>query len=117
MVFLKIEQQLPETFFARSAGAAPRTLAGDVNQLCDTLPARTARRSILAVSKELLSLSAGLETELVGFVVVGDVEVVDVLAGFLDGAFLLFVRNFTASGNICITLFTPLPTERTRLVR
>lgn len=108
LVLPQIKQHFAETLFARSASTTPGALAGDINQLGNTLPAGTTCGGILPVGKELLSIGARLTAKLVGLVVVGNVEVVNVLAGLLDCCFLLLVRNLCTAGNVCVSSLAPL---------
>ena len=108
LVLSQIKQHFAETLLARSASTTSGALAGDINQFGNTLPAGTTCRSILSVGKELLSICTCLAAKLVGLVVVGNVEVVNVLAGLLDCRFLLLVRNLCAVGNVCVSSLAPL---------
>lgn len=117
LVFLQIQQQLTETLLARSAGTALGSLAGDVDQFRNTFPAGAAGRGVLPVGKELFGLGLCLCAELVGLVVVGDVEVVDVFSGFLDGRVLLLFGDLGAAGDFRITLLAPFPGDSSTLER
>lgn len=48
-----------------------------------------------------------LAAELVGLVVVGNVEIVDVFTSLLDRRFLLLVRDLCTAGNVCVSSLTP----------
>lgn len=107
LVLPQVKQNFTETFLARSTSTTPRTFAGNINQLRNTLPAGASRGGILPVGKELLSVGAGLGAKLVSLVVVRNVEVVNVFAGLLNRRFFLFVRDFCAADNVCVSSLTP----------
>jgi hypothetical protein len=100
---------------ARAAVAASGALARNVDQLGNALPRGTTSRGVLAAGQELFSLGAGLGLLLVDLVIVGNVEVVDILLGLAEGGFLLLLGNLSATGELGIALFTP-QTNRLRLL-
>jgi hypothetical protein len=107
LIFPEADQQFTESLLARTTATTRGALARHIHQLGDALPAGTTGRGILAVGHELLGLGAGLRSGLVGLVVVGNVEVVDVLVGLLGGRFFLLVRDLCAAGNFGVALLTP----------
>lgn len=109
LVLPEIDQQLTEALLARSARSAPRTFAGNIDQLRNAFPASTTGGCVLAVSKELLRICPGLTTEFVGLVVIRDVEVIDIFARLLDCGFFFLVRNLSTSGYLCVSLCAPFP--------
>lgn len=109
MILLQIHQHLAESLLARAARAAAGALARDVNQLGDALPAGAAGGGIFPVGEELLGIGAGLRAQLVGLVVVGDVEIVDVLVGLLDRRFLLLLGELGAAGDVGVASRAPFP--------
>jgi hypothetical protein len=107
LVLSQVKQQFTETLLARTTSTTPGAFAGNINQLRNTVPAGASRGRILPVGEELLSIGVSLAAELVGLVVVGNVEVVDIFAGLLDRRFLLLVRDLCTAGNVCVSSLTP----------
>lgn len=107
LVFSEVEQQFAETLLSGAAGTARGALAGYINQLSNALPAGTTGGGVLPVGKELFGLSAGVGAVLIGLVVVGNVEVINVLLCLLDCAVLLFGGDFCTAGDLSITLLAP----------
>lgn len=56
----------------------------------------------------MFGISVGLGTELVGLVVIRNVEIIDVFTGLLNVRFLLLVRDLGTAGNVCVSSLTPL---------
>lgn len=109
LILLQIHQHLAESLLARAARAAAAALARDVNQLGDALPAGAAGGGIFPVGEELLGVGAGLRAQLVGLVVVRDVEIVDVLVGLLDRRFLLLLGELDTAGDVGVASRAPFP--------
>ena len=109
LVFAQVNQQLTETFLARSTGTASGTFARHIDQLGNTLPAGAAGGGVFTIGQELFSLGTGLGTVFVCLIVIGNIEVVNVLASLLDGRFLLLIRNLCATGNLGVSFFAPFP--------
>ena len=57
----------------------------------------------------------GLSAKLIDLVVVGNVEIIDIFTGLLDGGFLLFARYFRATGEFGVSLFAPF-SAKTRIL-
>lgn len=107
LVLPEIDQQLAETLLSGATGAARGALARNINQLSNALPAGTSGGGILSVGKELLSFGTGVRTVLIGLVVIGNVEVVNVFLRLLDGGVLLLSRDLCTAGDLSITLLAP----------
>jgi hypothetical protein len=107
LVFSEVDQQFTETLLAGAAGTARGALARYINQLSNALPASATRRCILPVREELFGLGAGVGAVLIGLVVVGNVEVVNILLCLLDGTGLLLGGDLCTAGDLRITLLAP----------
>lgn len=91
LILPQIDQQFTEPLLAGTTGTAGGALARHIDQLGDALPTGATGRGVLAAGQELFGFGLGLRTVLVCLVVVRNVEVVNVLAGLLQGCFLLLV--------------------------
>lgn len=108
LVLSQIKQQFTESLLARAASTTPSALAGNIDQLGNALPAGAACGGVLTVGEKLFGISVGLGTELVGLVVIRNVEIIDVFTGLLNVRFLLLVRDLGTAGNVCVSSLTPL---------
>ena len=108
LVLSQIKQQFTEPLLTRAASTTPSAFAGNIDQLGNTLPAGAACGGVLTVGEELFGVSVGLGAELVGLIVVRNIEIVDVFTSLLDVRFLLLVRDLGTAGNVCVSSLTPL---------
>ena len=91
LILPQVQQQLPELLLASPARTALRSLARQIHQFCDSLPARASRGRILPRVQELFGLTSSLRNRLLLLRVVVLIEIVDVLLRRLDGLLLLLL--------------------------
>lgn len=91
LILPQVQQQLPELLLASPTRTALRSLARQIHQFRDSLPARASRGRILPRVQELLGLTSSLRNRLLLLGVVVLVEIVNVLLGGLDGLLLLLL--------------------------
>src|SRR5277367_5621245 len=108
LILPQTHQQLPESLLSSTACATPRTLSTQIDQLRDSLPARTAGTSVLPVLQEVLSFTTGLRDHLLFLGIIVLVEVINVLLRSLDGLSLLLSRFLRAVLERQIASFAPL---------
>lgn len=70
LVILQTDQQFPKFLLGTAISAASLTLARQINQLCDSLPAGATRGGVLSVFEKLLRVFGGLCLLLVDLAVV-----------------------------------------------
>lgn len=107
LIFSEVDQQFAETLLSGAAGTARGALARYINQLSNALPAGTTGGGVLPAGEELFCLGAGVGAVLISLVVVGNVEVVNILLCLLDGTVLLFGGDLCTAGDLSITLLAP----------
>lgn len=107
LVFSEVDQQFTETLLSGAAGTARGALARYINQLSNALPAGASGGGVLPVGEELFGLGAGVGAVLIGLIVVGNVEVVNILLCLFDSTVLLLGGDLGTAGNLRITLFAP----------
>lgn len=109
LILLQSDQQLPEPLLPSPRRSTFRTLAAEVHQLSNTLPACSSGRSVLPVGEKLLRFLASLGSSLFFLGVVVLVEVVDGLLGIFDCFGLFLFRNLSSVLQCCVSTFAPLP--------
>ena len=107
LVFSEVDQQFTEALLSGAAGTARGALARYINQLSNALPAGASGGGVLPVGEELFGLGAGVGAVLIGLIVVGNVEVVNILLCLLDSTILLLGGDLCTAGDLSITLFAP----------
>ena len=107
LILSQVEQQLPELLLSSPARPTLRPLSRQINQLRDSLPASSTRRSILSAFQELLSLRSRLRNRLLLLRVVVLVKIINVLLRSLNGLLLLLLRLLFALGEGKVAAFTP----------
>lgn len=108
LILSQAREQLTETLLSGTSRTALGTLAGNVNDLRDALPAGATRRGVLAVLEELFGVLASLVNGLLLLVVVVLIEFVNVLLRLLDRLGALLCKLLGPLGVLLIPLLPPL---------
>lgn len=101
-------QHFAETLLSRARGTALSSLASDIDQLRNAVPAGSAGNGILAIGQELLSFLASLGNALLLFGVVILVKVIDVLLRLLDSLLALGGELLLSLFDLSIAPLSPL---------
>lgn len=107
LILPQVQQQFPELLLVSPARTALRSLAGQIHQLRNSLPARASRRGILSRVQKLLGLTSSLRNRLLLLGVVVLVKIVYVLLGGLDGLLLLLLGLLFALGEGEVATLAP----------
>lgn len=107
LILSQVEQQLSELLLSSPTRSTLRALSREINQLRDSLPASSSRRSILSALQELLSLPPRLRNRLLLLRVIVLIEIIDVLLRGLDSLLLLLFGLLFALGQGEVAAFAP----------